>query len=368
MMEPEWTKDYRTNALSKIESTPLPSYRYGLRILIKPPELRIKPKEAENFSITIKNPEEIEIYSGKSIPDLPHFRPLFEIEEKEDRLSYTHKAYSNHFILIKISKKLQNPIELIYDINDETFFSNIFILAEKDSEATILLKKMSDNFLSEHIKIILEKNSKINFISLQNLNKEAINIEKRVALVKENAEMNWIDGSFGSIYSKSEIISQLNEKNAKSNIKVLYLTNNNQQKDIYTTSIHNSEETFSDILTKGVINGKSKALSQGLVQINQNAAKSEGYEKQEALLLSNEAEADAIPNLLIHNHDVKCSHGSSIGQIDEEKLFYLMSRGLSREQAIKKIVEGYFNPILDKFPKETRDALQNNLLQSLENE
>ena len=362
--EPEWAREYRKEALYNIEGSDFPPYRYGLRILINPPEFKIDPKEAKNFRIEIKN-EEAEIYSGKTIPNLPHFRQLFEIEQKEDKLSYYHKAYSNHFILIRINKKIEKPIELTYEIEDETFFSNIFILAEKDSEATILLRKVSDNFLSEHVRILAEKNSIINFISIQNLGKQAVNIEKRIAVTKDNAEVNWIDGSFGSLYSKSEIINELSGRNAKGKIKVLYLTDKDQKKDIYTASVHNSEETFSDILTKGVLSGSSRALSQGLVEIKHDAAKSEGYEKQEALLLDKDAEADAIPNLKIHNHDVKCSHGSSIGQIDEEKLFYLMSRGLSKKEAVKKMVEGYFAPVLDHFSKETKIAMQDSLLEYL---
>ena len=90
-------------------------------------------------------------------------------------------------------------------------------------------------------------------------------------------------------------------------------------------------------------------MSRGLVKINKNAPGSNGYETQDALLLSNKAEADAIPNLEINNNDVKCSHGSTVGQVDEDKLFYLMTRGLTKDEASQKIVEGYFTPVLDMF-------------------
>jgi len=111
----------------------------------------------------------------------------------------------------------------------------------------------------------------------------------------------------------------------------------------------------------------SRALSRGLVYISKNAEQSTGYEKQDALLLSDEAEADAIPNLQIENNDVKCSHGSTIGQIDKEQLFYLMSRGLNEESAKKKIIEGYFAPVLDMMQdQDAREKLQATIEKAIE--
>ena len=134
---------------------------------------------------------------------------------------------------------------------------------------------------------------------------------------------------------------------------------------VYTSSIHNAPNTFSNIITKGVLNHKSKALSRGLVKIQKNAAGSNGYEKQDTLLLTDTAEADAIPNLEIDNNEVKCSHGSTIGQLDAEKMFYLMSRGLNEEMAMQKIVEGYFMPVLDLFEDKVKEKIHNLILKSL---
>ena len=89
-------------------------------------------------------------------------------------------------------------------------------------------------------------------------------------------------------------------------------------------------------------------MSRSIIKIEEGASDSDGYEKQDALILSENAEADAMPQLEIKNPNVKCSHGSTIGQIDKEKIFYLMSRGLDIEKAKKKIVEGYFNNTLEQ--------------------
>ena len=119
-----------------------------------------------------------------------------------------------------------------------------------------------------------------------------------------------------------------------------------QQFDIYSSVIHESSDTKSDILIKGALKDKSKSLFRGLVRIEKNAPNSDGYQKEEVLLLDDGVEANAIPNLEIENENVRCTHGVSIGSIDKEKLFYLMSRGLSKDMSVKLIVEGFFDSIL----------------------
>ena len=95
--------------------------------------------------------------------------------------------------------------------------------------------------------------------------------------------------------------------------------------------------------------------------MEENAENSDGYQKEEVLLLSEEAEADSIPNLEIHNENVKCSHGASIGSIDKDKLFYLMSRGLSKETSIKLVVEGFFDSLLVKVNPIVKEMVMNKL-------
>ena len=104
--------------------------------------------------------------------------------------------------------------------------------------------------------------------------------------------------------------------------------------------------------------GSGKCLYRGLVKINRNAFGSNGYQKEDTLLLSEEAAADSIPNLEIDNNDVKCTHGASIGRIDREKLFYMKSRGLNEEQATREYVKGFFEPLIQRIQiKDLRDNM-----------
>ncbi|MDP7324299.1 MAG: Fe-S cluster assembly protein SufD, partial [Candidatus Woesearchaeota archaeon] len=272
---------------------------------------------------------------------------------------------------------IKKPIQIRYDIKQSPFISNIFILAGKNAKAQILINKVSSNvpskvssnkasYVADDVRIISGPNSKIEFITIQNLSKKTINVQRRNALTKKNAEVNWIDICLGTKYTKSDVITSLVDEGATAKNTVLFLGSQEQQYDLYTASLHKSPNTFSDIVTKGVLNDKSKALSRGLVRIEKNAAGSNGYETQDVLILSEKAEADAIPNLEIENNDVKCSHGSTVGQIDKDKLFYLMSRGLAESEAKMKIVEGYFTPVLDLFKDpDLKDKVHNSITKAM---
>ena len=128
-------------------------------------------------------------------------------------------------------------------------------------------------------------------------------------------------------------------------------------------SIHNGPHTWSDIFTKGALTGSSKCLYRGLVKIKENAFGSNGYQKEDTLLLSEDAVADSIPNLEIDNNDVRCTHGASIGKIDMEKMFYMKSRGLNEEQATWKYVKGFFEQLI---PKIQIEHLRDNMHKMIE--
>jgi len=258
------------------------------------------------------------------------------------------------------------PLEIHQLISDKILVSTICILAPPHAEAKIIFYKTGTGdipvYCSEDMRIISQRESNIEFISIQNLPFTHNLMQRRIAKLEKDAHLLWTDVVLGSNYTKSEIITHLCGEGANTLNQVLFLANTKQRFDIYTASIHVAPHTTSNIITKGVVNDQAKVLSRGLVHIKQNATGSNGYEKQDALLLSNDAEADAIPNLEIENHDVKCSHGSTVGQVDADQLFYLMSRGLSKNLAQQKIIEGYFIPILEVF---TDDSLKKKIHASI---
>ena len=225
-----------------------------------------------------------------------------------------------NIIIIPKNTALKNPIILEFADSKEDSSSLNLILAEQGSKAKVVLNKTGrQSAVQDSVRVIAHKNAQIEIID--------ISIDERS--------------------SQSEIITNLAEPGAEAKITSLFFGKQKQKGTVFTAAIHNAPFTKSDITTRSIVTDRAKVINRGLIRINENAAHSSGYQKQDALILSEESEADAVPNLEIHNHDVKCSHGSTIGQIDEEQLFYLMSRGLDRQQAKQKIIEGYFTPLLN---------------------
>ena len=201
--------------------------------------------------------------------------------------------------------------------------------------------------------IHVQKNAHLTFIHIQACHETATCVTIRHATVDEGATIKWIILELGSQFSQSLAIATLHS-HAKSTQEVLSILSQSQELDMYTAHIHEGNSSESDILTRMVLLDSAKGLSQSLIAIKPHADESKAYEKQEALQLGKSSIAFAIPNLEIHNHNVQCTHGSTIGTIDPQKTQYLQSRCISQELAQNLIIQSYFTPILAQIPQRKR--------------
>ncbi|RJQ15598.1 Fe-S cluster assembly protein SufD [Candidatus Woesearchaeota archaeon] len=356
--------DYRKNALAKLATAKLPSFRYGLNIYIGTDfDFNIAPKKVAH-DVIVDAEEQVNVFSGAEMPDAEEFFTDYWTEDH--KLFYLHQAHANDFLMISIPENLilEKQITVKCIMKTSPLLSTILIKAGKNSTAKIVFSVeggFSNSYYSQDVRIIAEQNSNIEMIGVQKLSKNAVMVQNKKAMAKKNATVNWTELSVGTRYMRSNAVTDLTGEGAQTQNTVLYLARASQRQDMYTASIHNAPHTHSNMLTKGAVYDEAKVLSRGLVKINDAAFGSNGFEKQDALLLSDKAEADAIPNLEIHNHDVKCTHGSTIGQIDYEKIFYLMSRGLSKKESEQKIIEGYFNPVLSLLDETLQETIRSSL-------
>lgn len=368
--EPELIREKRRQAFLHLPRAPLPSFRYGLQIMVAPDKFDfagVLPKIKTSANrVTITCPTQSKenglfFYNGAQFYDDPRFALFFNEEwlTKPDRTYYFHDAFCNDVVCLAVPPgyKAQEPIEIVYDIQEGPLLSTFLMVIGQHARAKVFLTKEGayapeHTYVSEQIRILVLEGAQLELFTVQNLPRTVINVQKRIALQKRDSLVTWTELSLGSNYTKAETASILDEQGASTNMLALFAGTEKQRYDIATFATHRAQHTTSDIVTKGVLNGHAKALSRGLITIGENAAQSVGYEKQDVLLLTDNVEGDAIPNLEIHNNEVKCSHGSTIGQIDPEKLFYLQSRGLDEETAKQKIVEGYFMPVLQKIKEQ----------------
>ena len=154
----------------------------------------------------------------------------------------------------------------------------------------------------------------------------------------------------GGLFAKSNVEAFLRAPGATAEMLGLYFGNETQFIDHHTLQEHIAPHTTSDLLYKGVLADRARSVFSGMIRVHPGAQKTDAYQQNRNLLLSDDARADSIPNLEIGANDVRCSHGATVAPLDEDEVFYLQSRGIARPEATKIIVDGFFEPILLRIP------------------
>ena len=368
--EPEWLLDRRHAAYELFKQKPMPNFVYGLNINLDI-NLDLDKIKTDNLGKPIrkiinKNNNVKILEFNEALKETMLKEKFMSCVKAEDKFTLFHQAFVNNLLLVYVPKntKVKEPIELVTKVNSKILFDHLIIIAGDNSKLTLVENIGPENneeaYVSKIVEIFVGENAKVDYGNLQMLNKKTFNFTKKRALTGKDSLINWLDCCFGSNVTLSEVTTNLNGEGAETNNYGIFFGNKKQQFDLVANSMHNMPDTKSDIFTKGALTDKSKCIYRGLVKIQKNASGSNGYQKEDTLLLSPNAAADSIPDLEINNSDVKCSHGASIGRIDREKLFYLMSRGMDETEATRIYVKGFFEELIQKMKiKELRDNMHN---------
>ncbi|MEK9151905.1 MAG: SufD family Fe-S cluster assembly protein [Patescibacteria group bacterium] len=174
---------------------------------------------------------------------------------------------------------------------------------------------------------------------------DGVEFSERRADVAQDAKLTWISAHLGARFGYGRTATRLIGRGASVRERAMYLGAASDRFDLYSEVRHEADATTSDLLIRGALDGKSKAIVRGLVNIAAGTSGCVGRQKEDTLLLGPDAEVDAVPMLEIGTGDVRCSHSASTGRLDDEKLFYLMSRGLDRGRAARAVIEGFFAPV-----------------------
>src|SRR5213075_2384099 len=208
------------------------------------------------------------------------------------------------------------------------------------------------------VEVYGERGAKLEYVSMQNLSRDTGHFASHHARVERDAELDWVAGGFGSKKGKVRIQNDLNGQGATSRVTGAYFADGEQHLDYDTFQEHIAPSTESDFAFKGALRENASAVWRGMIRVEEDAQKTNAYQENRNLLLSDKAHADSIPGLEIMANDVRCTHGATLGRIDREELFYLMARGLSRAEAERLIVRGFFQDVLDRIELEpVREAL-----------
>ena len=266
--------------------------------------------------------------------------------------AFTDKVFK---ILIKKNYSLKKPLIIYHSTNDKIKSTNINLRLDFELGENSCLKLIdyfsnntAKNFINIFYNFNLEKDSilknyKIDKFINNNLKYSFNNIEQDNNSVSETFIL-----SAGSDYFKNEINCNLNGEYSSAFINGIFSLKENQQHEIRTTINHLVENTKSYQLIKSVLGKNSKSAYQGRIFVNSKAQKTDGYQLSKAILLDETSEFNAKPELEIYADDVKCSHGSASGSLDENSIFYLMSRGLNYQQSKELLINGFLMDVVEK--------------------
>ncbi|MFL0248418.1 Fe-S cluster assembly protein SufD [Candidatus Clostridium stratigraminis] len=254
--------------------------------------------------------------------------------------------------------KLTEPIRLSYNMDNENpmVMDLNFIVAEENSEITLVIDYSTDDkaeaFHNGVTKVYAKDNSIVNVIKVQRMNDKSYHFDSHIAYSGYNAKVNWLQIELGAKNSVTNYVNNLDEENSEANISSIYFADGDRNVDLSYLMNHRGRRSISNIETRGALKDKAKKVFRGTLDFKKGAVSSKGNEEEFAILLDKTVKSDAIPLLLCREDDVQGQHAASAGQIDSNKLFYLMSRGLDEKEAKKLIIEASYAPIIDKIPLE----------------
>jgi FeS assembly protein SufD len=274
---------------------------------------------------------------------------------------YTSMAESfyNTGLFIKAPKglKVNIPVEIYYELEKDNpvLIDNNLIVAEEDSNLTVVIDyRMKDQDLEAFhnglTKVIVENNAVLNIIKVQRFNNKSDNFDSNFSLVSNQGELNWIPIELGARTSVTNNENTLAADGSHASISNVYFTDGDRKMDIAFKINHQGRHTTSEIESKGVLKDRAKKVFRGDLYFQKGASQANGSEREEVLLLDKTVDSHSIPALFCEEDNVEGEHAVSAGQIDQQRLFYLMSRGMTEAEAKRMMIEAAFNPIFDKIP------------------
>ncbi|QIB73469.1 Fe-S cluster assembly protein SufD [Halogeometricum borinquense] len=361
--EPEWLLETRLSALAALDDIELPD-------VIQTPGRRWTNLEALDFEDLVdplNQSDETERVTDEGVHVLSFTEAFDEFGDVlEANFGQTVDPESNY--LTALSTALFTTGTFIYvpegvdaedvkvraEMNSKSLFSHTLVVTEESSSVTILERIDSGasvegaRYFSNLVEIATGENSYVQYGSLQNLDEDTYHYTLKRGDADVYGTINWIEGNIGSRLTRSDVETELNGDSSETQIVGAFFGHEDQHLDLNARVWHNAENTTADLVTRGVLDDDARSVYEGVQDVGRDAWNTSSYQRENTLMLSDESEADASPKLIIHNHDTEASHSATVGQVDKEDLFYMISRSVPQLQARNMLVEGFFVPVLDE--------------------
>jgi len=284
-----------------------------------------------------------------------------------------HEAFvaSGTFIYVPRGVEVELPIEIFHwlDAENTAVFPHTLLIADELSKVTVI-----EHFRSAHPEnaglacgvndLVAGRGAKVNYVCVQNWNEKTLAIQINATTAEREASALSLNIHLGGAYSRFESLSRLTGEGARSDLLAVTVASNAQEFDARTLQDHISPHTTSDLLYKNALNDQTRSTFGGLIRVEPHAHFTDAYQTVRNLLMSDDAEANSMPGLEILADNVKCSHGATSGQIGEDEMFYLLSRGIPAPVAKQLLVSGFLNEAVDRLDHPAITSLIHELIEA----
>lgn len=299
-------------------------------------------------------------------------RPWFEknaVAYDVDKFAALHAALWSGGVLLYVPKGvvLEKPLHALAAMSPSGVdFARTIVVLDEGAEATFLSETASigdeAGLHSGATEVHLGKGARLRYVSLQNWNHKTWHFAHQKVFVGEDARLQWTVGALGSRSAKVNQQVHLVGERSEAQVNGVMFAEGRQQIAYHTLQYHRSPSAVSDLLYKGALQDEAKMVWRGMIKVDPGAQKTNGYQRNDNLMLSSTSRVDSIPGLEIEADDVICTHGATTGRVEEEQVFYAQSRGLTRKEAARMIVAGFFQQVFDRI---TIDSVRNALAEAV---
>ena len=294
----------------------------------------------------------------------PHLFTAFDPDY--DKFAALHAAFwsGGQFLYVPRGVVIDRPIHIGSLLSDGgTDTTHLLVVLEEGAEATVLHESngASPQAKGLHlgaVELIQKPGSHLRYVNLQEWGHKTFNFAQQKAIIDRDSTLQWTIAAMGSMLSKVNQSVDLIGRGAESQVNGVMFTEARQHIAYHTLQHHRAADCRSDFLYKAAQQDQSRTVWRGMIKVDKDAQKTDGYQRNDNLVLSNRSRADSIPGLEIEADDVRCTHGSTTAKVDEEQIFYARCRGFTRKEATRMIVSGFFQQIFDRITIESvRNAL-----------
>jgi Fe-S cluster assembly protein SufD len=392
--EPEWMLQQRLDALDALDELEMPK-------VIRTPGrdwTNLDALEFDRFVDPLDRAQEKDRVDAEGVEVLGWAEALDEhgdlikkqfgsvVDPQRDYLTALSTAlFSAGTVIYAPEGVVAEDVKVRTRMNSRSLFNYTLVVAERSASVDILERQSTGEesvapaqdsafdgtegrrYYSGVVEAVAGENAHIQYGALQNLTEDTYNYQVKRGHAGTYGQVNWIEGNIGTRLTKSSVETRLLGEGSESKVVGAFFGHEDQHFDVASRVWHEAEHTTADLVTRGVLDDEARSVYEGVQDVGDSAWSTNSYQRENTLMLSDESEADASPKLIINNHDTEASHSATVGQVDDEDLLYMVSRGIDEEEATDMLVEGFFVPVLEEVAvDELRDDLETLVSERLE--